>query len=95
MVDIILDICLLTQTWLPALIHDSMLFKNIGDDLLEKIFVQYMSCEKQIFMAFDRLSTYSEKIQSMLKDKCVLQLGDEKEALFGYTWGDRSNTNIE
>ena len=92
---IILDICLLKQTCLPALIHDSMLFKNIGDELLEKIFTQYSAYEKQIFIAFDRLATYSEKIQCMLKDKCVLQLGDEKEALFGFTWGERSNRNEE
>ena len=88
---IILDMCLLKQTQLPAIIHDSLLFKNISDELLEKIFAQYINYEKQIFIAFDRLATYSEGIQNLLKNKRVLQLGDGKEALFGFTWGDRTN----
>ena len=84
---IILDLCLLSQTCLPCIIHDSLLFKNIGDEPLENLFVQYTTFNKQIFIAFDRLSTYSEKIITILENNEVLQLGDNTKALFGFTWG--------
>lgn len=86
---IILDLCLLRQTCLPCIIHDSLLFKNIGDEPLENIFVQYTTFSKQIFIAFDRLSTYSEKIQTIVENNKVLRLGDDSEALFGFTWGTK------
>lgn len=83
---LILDICLLKQTILPAVIHDSLLFKNIGDEPLEKLFLQYATFDKQIFIAFDRLSSYSENLQKLLNDNCILRLGDNSNALFGFTW---------
>ena len=86
---IILDICLLKQTFLPVLIHDSLLFKNLADEVLENIVKLYTDFNKQIFIAFDKVHTYSENIQKILENNCVLHLGDNEKALFGFTWNDR------
>lgn len=86
---IILDICLLKQTFLPVLIQDSLLFKNLADEVLENIVKLYTDFNKQIFIAFDKVHTYSENIQKILENNCVLHLGDNEKALFGFTWNDR------
>ena len=83
---IIMDICLLKQSCLPCLIHDSLLFKNIADEPLENLFTLYTTLNKQVFIAFDRLSTYSEKIQTILENHKVLKLSDGTQSLFGFTW---------
>lgn len=87
---ILLDICLLKQTFLPALIHDSLLFKNIADAPIENIFKLYAGFNKQIFIAFDKLNTYPENVQKVIKDNFILQLGDNEKALFGFTWNNKS-----
>ena len=88
---ILLDICLLKQTFLPALIHDSLLFKNIADEPIENILKLYTEFNKQIFIAFDKLNTYPENVQKIIKDYYVLQLGDNEKALFGFTWNNKKN----
>ena len=88
---ILLDICLLKQTFLPALIHDSLLFKNIADEPIENILKLYIEFNKQIFIAFDKLNTYPENVQKIIKDYYVLQLGDNEKALFGFTWNNKEN----
>jgi len=86
---ILLDLCILKQTALPTLIHDSMLFKNIADEPLQNIFKQYNESNKQIFIAFDRQNTYSSETQTLLDDAKVLQLDADNEALFGFTWNKK------
>ncbi|WP_253677135.1 DUF2326 domain-containing protein [Treponema sp. OMZ 788] len=88
---ILLDICLLKQTFLPALIHDSLLFKNIADEPIENIFKLYAGFNKQIFIAFDKLNTYPANVQKVIKDNFILQLGDNEKALFGFTWNNKEN----
>lgn len=88
---IILDICLLKQTFLPALAHESLLFKNIADEPLENILKLYMKSNKQIFIAFDRLNTYSKEIQTIINEQSVLQLGDNDKALFGFIWNTKDS----
>ncbi|SHL61549.1 Uncharacterized protein YydD, contains DUF2326 domain [Fibrobacter sp. UWH5] len=87
---ILFDLCILEQTKLPVLIHDSVLFKNIADEPLENLFKQYDVCKKQVFIAYDRLSTYSKEIQNLINEKMVLHLGPEQEALFGKIWSDKT-----
>lgn len=85
---IIFDLSVLKLTFLPVLIHDSIVFKNIGDDPVKNIFKQYMLNKKQIFISVDKIEDYhSEETVCILKSKSVIELDDGKE-LFGRSWGN-------
>ena len=85
---IIFDLSVLKLSSLPVLIHDSIVFKNIGDDPVKNIFKQYLIGDKQIFIAIDKIEDYhSKEIVSLLKSKTVVELDDKKE-LFGISWGN-------
>lgn len=51
---IVYDLVVLFTIALPALAHDSLLFKNLGKDVEDGSFHIYNSIKKQIFIAFDR-----------------------------------------
>ena len=73
---------------LPVLIHDSIVFKNIGDDPVKNIFKQYLVNNKQIFIAIDKIEDYhSNDTVNTLKSKTIIELDDGKE-LFGKSWGN-------
>ena len=85
---IIFDLSILNLSSLPVLIHDSIVFKNIGDDPVKNIFKQYLVSNKQIFIAIDKIEDYhSNEIVDMLKSKTIIELDDGKE-LFGKSWGN-------
>jgi hypothetical protein len=79
------DLVILKLTSLPFIIHDSPLFKNIGDLTFEKIIEKYSSIEKQIFISVDGINKYSEGSIKILEDKKVIQLTDSKQ-LFDQDW---------
>lgn len=89
---IIFDLSVLKQTALPILIHDNYLFKNIGDETLEKIIKLYKTecsndlSEKQIFIAFDKATAFSKDLQDILTETEVIVLGKNGNELFGYSW---------
>ena len=89
---IIFDLAVLKLTALPILIHDTNLFKNIGDEPLEQIFKLYESeckgalSQKQIFVAFDKETSFSEDLQKILHQTAVITLGKNGNELFGYSW---------
>ncbi len=85
---IIIDICLLKQTGLPVLIHDSLLFKNIANEPIENILKLYTEFNKQIFIVFDKVNSYSVNIQKLLDIKKVLSLSKNEKTLFGFTWNN-------
>lgn len=82
---IILDLSILNLTTLPCLIHDSVLLKQIEDDAMEKITELYDQSRKQIFIAFDKLSSYTKKTQELMNSSCILRLSKE-DPLFGFVW---------
>lgn len=85
---IVFDLSVLKLSPLPVLVHDSIMFKNIGDDPIRNIFKQYMIENKQVFISIDKIEDYhSLEIESMLKSKAVIELDDGKE-LFGRSWGN-------
>ena len=51
---IIYDLAVLFSTALPALAHDSLLFKNLGKDVEDGIIRIYTNTDKQIFIAYDK-----------------------------------------
>lgn len=82
---IIFDLAILKTTLVPLLIHDSFLFKNIEIDVMENIIDEYLSYNKQIFIAIDELKRYRIEKQELIKDYTILELKKEK-VLFGKEW---------
>ena len=86
---IVLDLACLSLTCLPALIHDSVLLKQISKASTEKIFELYSSTNKQIFVAFDNLSSYSDRTAEIVNANVVLSLSGDSDALFGMKFGEQ------
>lgn len=83
---IVFDLSVLETTMLPALAHDSLLFKNIGDEPLNKIIQLYTEFDKQIFIAFDKGESYSEETSQILNSTAVIRLNENGDELFGRSW---------
>lgn len=83
---IVFDLSVLETTMLPALAHDSLLFKNIGDEPLNKIIQLYTEFDKQIFIAFDKDESYSEETSQILNNTAVIRLNENGDELFGRSW---------
>ncbi|MCQ2791922.1 MAG: DUF2326 domain-containing protein [Bacilli bacterium] len=88
---IVFDISILGLTKLPFFIHDTPLFKQIEDDVIERILACYSNFDKQIFIAFDKQNSYSENVRNILDNKKVIKLGDGAQSLFGKIWSKVEN----
>ena len=86
---VVLDLSILALTDLPAIAHDSSIFKNIGDEPIDKIMELYMKSNKQVFIAFDKEQAYSLKTGQILNDSAVLRLNEGGDELFGYSWAKK------
>lgn len=86
---IIFDLSVLKTTELPILIHDSLLFKNIGDLPIDKIMELYSKSSKQIFISFDKQESFSPFTAKTLVDTQVLELHDNGGELFGVSWAKK------
>lgn len=82
---------ILSLTELPALAHDSSIFKNIGDEPIDKIMELYLKSQKQIFIAFDKEQSYTEKTSKILNQTAVLRLNEGGDELFGWSWAKKKN----
>jgi len=85
---VIFDLVVLNNTKLPAVVHDTVILKHIEDETLEKLIELYNTSPKQVFIAFDRDTTYSKKMQSILNESKVLKLSPGGNELFGRAWND-------
>ena len=83
---IVLDLSILELTELPAIAHDSSIFKNIGDLPIDGIMDIYLESKKQIFIAFDKEGAYSKNVADGVTDTAVIKLGENGDQLFGWTW---------
>lgn len=83
---VLFDLSILQLTYLPVLVHDSVLLKQIEDVAIEKILEMYKISEKQIFIALDKVASYSQASQKILYDNRVLQLEPNGNELFGRSW---------
>lgn len=86
---VVLDMSILTLTDLPAIAHDSSIFKNIGDEPIDKIMEMYAKSKKQIFIAFDKEQAYTEKTGKILNQTAVLRLNEGGDELFGWSWAKK------
>lgn len=86
---IAMDMCFLEETYLPILIHDLIVFKNIEVHAIERIIIEYLSTNKQIFIAIDELNRYNQVTQKIIREKEFLTLDSTKLA-FGKSWKKRT-----
>ena len=68
---------------------DASIFKNIGDEPIDKIMELYMKSNKQVFIAFDKEQAYSQNTERILNSTAVLCLNEAGDELFGFSWAKR------
>jgi hypothetical protein len=88
------DLSVLRMTVLPALIHDSFVFKQIAGETIERIMKLYsQQTGKQIFIEFDRVSSYTEETRKILRSPNVTVIELSKnEPLFGRSWNTEDDS---
>ncbi|WP_172119304.1 DUF2326 domain-containing protein [Actinomyces faecalis] len=79
------DLAMLEMTLLPAVAHDSMLVQPIEDQAFDGIAKVYARQRKQVFLAIDKISRYSDETQQILTDSAFVRLEPGRE-LFGTSW---------
>jgi hypothetical protein len=82
---ITLDLAIFGITKLPILIHDTILFKNIENSIIEHIVNIYNQQEKQVFISIDEVNKFSKETAEILEKKHVLKLSYDK-TLFVKDW---------
>lgn len=83
---IVYDLAVFFTTVLPAIAHDSLLFKNLEKDVEDGIMKIYNSTKKQVFIAYDKQGDCRQETQKLLTDNCVLRLSDKNCELYGRSW---------
>ena len=83
---VVFDLAIMQLTPLPALIHDSVILKQIADEPLERIIGLYSENPKQVFIALDKKGSYTVNTQTMLEKSIVISLSDGGNELFGRSW---------
>lgn len=87
---VVFDLAVMHLTKLPIIVHDSLILKQISDDAIENILLQYSACGKQVIIALDKQDSYSEKTASELEKHTVLRLAPDGEELFGRSWSKKA-----
>lgn len=92
---IIFDLSILSLTNLPAIVHESLIFRTIGDEPFAKIIELYTKFpEKQVFIAIDKATSYhSIQTQETLEKNTVLRLSSGGFCLFGWSWNETTNND--
>ena len=89
---VLYDLAILYLTALPAIAHDSLILKNIGDGAVDGIMQIYARSEKQVFIAFDKQIAY-KPTQQILEGNCVLHLSNNGCELYGESWNKEKEQN--
>lgn len=79
----------------PVLIHDSLIFKNIADLPIDKIMALYMQSQKQIFIAFDKQEAFDDFTATTVAKTKVIELYDNGGELFGWSWAKKHSDPSE
>lgn len=88
---ILLDLAILNSSNLPLVVHDSVLFANISNEVIEKILELYVKQkDKQIFIAIDKATP---KAKELLAGKTVLHLTRDGNELFGRPWNKKEEND--
>ncbi len=80
----LLDLAILTDTNLPAIIHDSIIYTNIEVKSVIDLCKLYQDkTDKQIFIAITDSDSYYEGDKNIMIERKVIELGEKDNALFG------------
>lgn len=95
---LIYDLAVLFTTALPALAHDSLLFKNLGKDAEDGIFQIYAMVaselpDRQIFIAYDKQGDCRPGTRTILEANCVMRLSKGGGELYGHPWDTEEDGN--
>ncbi len=93
---ILFDLAMLYLTNLPALAHDSLLLSNVSYQATEALLTLYgqsNSLNKQVFLAFDKASSYSPEANKLLSENIVLRLSSDGNELYGISWNKGENSD--
>lgn len=95
---LVYDLAVLFTTALPALAHDSLLFKNLGKDVEDGIFRIYERVaselpRRQIFIAYDKQGDCRPGTRKILDASCVLRLSKGGGELYGHPWDTEEEQN--
>lgn len=73
---IVFDLTIFSDTQVPAIAHDSIIFKNIENDSVSKLIPAYTKIDKQSFIAIDEIEKYGAEASQLLRKQSVIQLSD-------------------
>ena len=80
----LLDLAILTDTKLPAFIHDSVIYTNVEvKSIIDLCKLYEAKKDKQIFIAITDSDTYFEGDENIMINNKVIELGENDNALFG------------
>lgn len=82
------DLAMLETTLFPAVAYDSMLVQPIEDQAFGGIVKVHARQKKQVFLAIDKISRYSEETQQVLTKSAFINLEHGRE-LFGRSWSKK------
>lgn len=87
---LVLDLAIFSLTFLPCVLHDSVLFKNIENDSVAKLFELYLETSKQSFVAIDEVDKYGPRTASTLRNRSVIRLTNNS-VLYRKDWRQRTD----
>lgn len=73
---VLFDMAVFRATSLPAIAHDSVLFKNISNDTVAHLVGLYAKMQKQSFIALDEIQKYGPVAAQTLQTQSVIHLSD-------------------
>lgn len=82
---VLFDMAVFRATSLPAIAHDSVLFKNISNDSVAHLVGLYAKIQKQSFIALDEIKKYGPEAARVLQRQSVIQLSD-RAVLYVKDW---------
>lgn len=92
---IVFDLSVLLCTALPALAHDSLLFKNLEKDVEDGIIRIYDSTDKQVFIAYDKQGDCRPETRERLERNARIRLSTDGCELYGRSWNKEENESNE
>ncbi|WP_238991655.1 DUF2326 domain-containing protein [Streptococcus uberis] len=88
---IVYDLAVLLCTALPALAHDSLLFKNLEKDVEDGLIRIYDSTDKQVFIAYDKQGDCRPDTRETLERNARIRLSTDGCELYGRSWNKEEN----
>lgn len=82
---VLFDMAVFRATSLPAIAHDSVLFKNISNDSVAHLVGLYAKIQKQSFISLDEIQKYGPAAAGILQRQRVIELSD-RAVLYVKDW---------